>query len=114
MTSKPEYRFKFQIVDETTGEVVHSDWTYFTTIDEFGGCESVDIHVAAMLRGWQRHARAEYERREYWKECDCCGEKRAELTRCWAFGIETFACDECREGDRVEQAQVNSQFGVGA
>lgn len=29
-------------------------------------------------------------------ECDCCG-KLAVLTRCEAFGIETFACDECRD-----------------
>lgn len=28
-------------------------------------------------------------------ECDCCGQMRA-LERCWAYGIETFACDECR------------------
>lgn len=36
---------------------------------------------------------AEYEMDE---ECDCCGEKRP-LTRCWPMGIETYACDECRE-----------------
>ena len=28
-------------------------------------------------------------------QCDCCGEYRP-LTHCWAFGIETYACDECR------------------
>ena len=28
-------------------------------------------------------------------ECDCCG-KEAPLSRCWAGGIETFACEECR------------------
>lgn len=27
-------------------------------------------------------------------DCDCCGRMRP-LTRCWAYGIETFACDEC-------------------
>jgi hypothetical protein len=31
-------------------------------------------------------------------ECDCCGRVRP-LTRCWPFGMETFACDECRGVD---------------
>jgi hypothetical protein len=35
------------------------------------------------------------------RECDCCG-KLAVLSRCWAYGIETFACDECRDGGRNE------------
>lgn len=30
------------------------------------------------------------------KECDCCGEQKPQLTRCIAYGIETFACAECR------------------
>lgn len=31
-------------------------------------------------------------------QCDCCGDMkpRDEISRIWAFGIETFACDECR------------------
>jgi hypothetical protein len=30
-------------------------------------------------------------------ECDCCGGKDRELTRCFtSCGIETFACEECR------------------
>lgn len=28
--------------------------------------------------------------------CDCCGKIR-EVTKCIAYGIETFACDECRQ-----------------
>lgn len=28
-------------------------------------------------------------------ECDCCG-KRAELSRGFYHGIETYACEECR------------------
>lgn len=28
-------------------------------------------------------------------ECDCCGKMRP-LSKCWAYGIETWACDECR------------------
>ena len=31
-------------------------------------------------------------------QCDCCGRQR-ELSRVWAFGIETFACEECRGND---------------
>jgi hypothetical protein len=34
-------------------------------------------------------------------ECDCCGGQRP-LTRCWAYGIETYACEECRGGDPDE------------
>lgn len=32
-------------------------------------------------------------------QCDCCGEMVAEVNRCWAFGIETFACGKCRGED---------------
>lgn len=28
-------------------------------------------------------------------ECDCCGKVRP-LSRCLPFGIETWACEECR------------------
>ncbi len=28
-------------------------------------------------------------------ECDCCGQRRL-LTKCWPMGIETYACNECR------------------
>jgi len=33
-------------------------------------------------------------------ECDCCGGSfpREEMAHCVAFGIETFACDQCRGG----------------
>lgn len=61
----PAYRFKFQIIDETTGDVVEADYCALTTIDEFGGCESVDIHVAAMLRAFNRSGRDEYQRANY-------------------------------------------------
>lgn len=27
--------------------------------------------------------------------CDCCDRRNVMLTRCWATGIETFACDVC-------------------
>lgn len=29
-------------------------------------------------------------------DCDCCGRRRV-VYRCWAFGIETYACEECHE-----------------
>ena len=28
-------------------------------------------------------------------ECDCCGQF-GPLSRCWVTGVETFACDDCR------------------
>jgi hypothetical protein len=28
--------------------------------------------------------------------CDCCDAKVRKLYRCWAYGIETFACAKCR------------------
>lgn len=46
-------RFKFSITDADGNEIV-SDYTYLTNIDEFGGCESVDIHVASALRFLRR------------------------------------------------------------
>lgn len=27
--------------------------------------------------------------------CDCCGKEDAEISRVIAYGIETFACEEC-------------------
>src|SRR5690242_17563560 len=48
----PSYRFNFEIVDEATGNVVISDFCGLTAIDQFGGCESVDMHVASMLRAF--------------------------------------------------------------
>lgn len=29
-------------------------------------------------------------------DCDCCGKHRP-VSKLWAFGIETWACEECRE-----------------
>lgn len=65
MSANPDYRFKFQIVDQTTGEVVESDYCPLTTIDQFGGSETVDIHVSSMLRAFKRFGQAEYERANY-------------------------------------------------
>lgn len=32
------------------------------------------------------------------KECDCCGKFKPNVTRCWFGPLETFACEECRNG----------------
>jgi hypothetical protein len=63
LTSKPDYRFKFQIVDESTGEVVEADWCTINDerIDEFGASATVEIHISKMLRNWRNFARDEYE-----------------------------------------------------
>lgn len=65
MTDKPDYRFKFELVDETTGEAVLVDWVSLSEVDEIGGCETVDHAVARMLRMFSRNARAEYEAKNY-------------------------------------------------
>jgi hypothetical protein len=63
MTAQPEYRFTFQITDQTTGEVVENDWCTITDarIGENGECETVDREVGRMLRNWRRFARENYE-----------------------------------------------------
>jgi hypothetical protein len=40
-------------------------------------------------------------------ECDCC-QRLAILTRTWACGMETWACEHCREGlDHVEPERAH-------
>ena len=51
-----EYQFKFEVVDPATGDVLISDYCTMTRIDEFGGCEIVDIHVASALRALRKIA----------------------------------------------------------
>lgn len=65
--NKPDYRFKFQIVDEATGDVIADDWCTLTTIDEFGGCEAVDHQVASTLRYFTRTGRAKHEAENHGK-----------------------------------------------
>ena len=33
--------------------------------------------------------------------CDCCGEPSPRLHHVWAYGIETYACDECTNTEAV-------------
>lgn len=50
-------KFEFRIIDESTDDVIASDWTFIsdpTFIDQDGGCETVDIHVASALRAVKR------------------------------------------------------------
>ena len=62
-----DYRFRFQIVDATTDEVIESDWCTITNakISGFGECEVVEMEVSRMLRNWRGFARAEYERENF-------------------------------------------------
>ena len=65
MTNIPQYRFKLEIVDENTGDVIVSDFCSLTSIDQFGGCESVDMHAAAALRFFNTVGRAKHEAANY-------------------------------------------------
>lgn len=67
MADKPDYRFKFEITDETTGEIIIADWLTLgaENIDQFGGCEAVDHAVARMLRMFRQSAREKFEREHY-------------------------------------------------
>ena len=60
--SVPNYRFECKIIDADTGETVISDNTYMMQIDQFGGCESVDITIGRMMRQFKKTAQQEYER----------------------------------------------------
>ena len=44
--------------------------------------------------------------------CDCCDKER-NLTRCWAAGIETFACWECRGWDEDPDADEDEDQPAG-
>jgi hypothetical protein len=62
----PSYRFRFEIVDQETGEVVERDWVTLPDTDPVGFCTlSINTHVAQMLHNWRTFARAEYERENY-------------------------------------------------
>jgi hypothetical protein len=49
----------------------------------------------------------EYDDGEQRGTCDVCERQHVPVSRCWAAGIETFACDECRgiEDDDEERAR---------
>lgn len=73
-------RFEFRVLDEG-GEVIASDWTTIgdaTHIDNYGGCETVDIHVGATLRAVKREAlRHEAELlQQAVEDVACCGKPR--------------------------------------
>ena len=60
--AKADYRLKCEIVDQVTGETIIADFTYLSAIDEYGGCESVDMTVARILRQFRTTAQRQYER----------------------------------------------------
>ncbi len=51
-------KFEFRITDESGAEIA-SDFTTFEArqIDEYGACETVDIHTGSALRYVRRQAR---------------------------------------------------------
>ena len=66
MTNKPQYRFECRIVDQTTGETIERDFISLPDTDPIGFVrDSIDIHVAQMIRNWRDFARVQYERRTY-------------------------------------------------
>lgn len=67
MATRPEYRFRVEIADQTADEVVIADWLTITPdcIDQFGGCESAEHIVARLLRAFQQTAREQHERANY-------------------------------------------------
>lgn len=54
----PDLRFEFRVLNEDDEELA-SDYTTFTpgSIDSFGGCEIVDMHVSSALRFVSKIAR---------------------------------------------------------
>ena len=48
-------KFEFRVTTED-GECVVSDWTYFDPkwVDQFGACETVDLHTGSALRAVRR------------------------------------------------------------
>lgn len=47
------YRFKCQIVDEDTDEVIISGSTYVSKVSLDGSCESVELELYSMLRAFR-------------------------------------------------------------
>jgi len=68
MSTQPDYKFEFRVIDKTSGETVIADDCSISTIDDFGGCEMVDMHVSSTLRAFNRKIRAEHERKNYQNE----------------------------------------------
>lgn len=62
---QPSYRFHCRITDENTGAAVEFDFCSLTDIHADGSCESVDLHVASLLRAFNTKGRAQYEAKEY-------------------------------------------------
>jgi hypothetical protein len=44
------------------------------------------------------------------KQCDCCAAMVRTLHRCFAYGIETYACAKCRGLDECERCCGDGQL----
>lgn len=47
--NEKNYRFNFSITSDD-GEIINEGSTYISTIDDYGGCESVEMEVSKYLR----------------------------------------------------------------
>lgn len=58
-----DYRFEYKIVDPIADTVIVSGSTYVRpeSIDEYGGCESVDTEVGSGMRYFRNKGRALHE-----------------------------------------------------
>lgn len=45
---------------------------------------------------------------EPYGHCDVC-QKRRPLTRLWAYGIETWACEKCRDPDAARDEMMEEE-----
>lgn len=63
--NKPEYEFRYQIIDKNLDHVVVTGSTYVSNIETDGGCESVEMELFAGLRAFGNKIRENYERNNY-------------------------------------------------
>ena len=64
--TNPNYRFKCEVVDEETGEVIASGSTFLSShITEFGECESVEQETGKVLKYFKNVGKAIHEEANY-------------------------------------------------
>ncbi|MDE2096832.1 MAG: hypothetical protein KGL39_06255 [Patescibacteria group bacterium] len=124
--------FHFEIKN-SEGEVIASDWCNVGRIDEYGGSEMVDMHVASALRAVRREQmrgrRGIEGDHEMSHGPDCVyyatfdpGTDEWVAIKVYRDGnpieIARFAtqelAEECAAIERQQDEQANGQFGVGA
>ena len=62
---KPEYRFSFQITDDTESRVIISGTTFISDIDSNGTCESIELEIVRALRAFRNEKK--YHEKRYYK-----------------------------------------------